>query len=106
MLRKLFVSAIALGSLAGPASAQVWGGVSTGFRIGNTPVGISVGTGPAVVAPAPVYAAPPPPPVYYAAPVYAAPTPVFVGGVWRYPVWVGRPGYYHGRYYARGYWRR
>lgn len=103
-MRKILLASLAFGCTMAaslPASAQVWGGV--GFRVGHTPVGISVGA-PAPVYPAPYYAAP-----VYVGPVYPAPAyvppPVFINGYWRSPVWVGRPGYWHGRYYSHGYWR-
>ena len=54
MFRKIFVSMITLGALstavAMPASAQpLWGSVNAGFRIGQTPVQLSVATAPAPV---------------------------------------------------------
>ena len=78
MFRKLIISMVTLGALGGaaalPASAQpVWGSISTGFRIGHTPVQLAVGT-----APAPAYVEPAP--VVVEQPVYPAPAYVVVNG--------------------------
>ena len=81
MFRQLTMTTLIVGALAGaclPASAQVWGGVTTGFRIGHTPVGITIGTGPVYPAPYPAYTDP-----YYYNDPYYYPAPVYTGGGYR-----------------------
>jgi hypothetical protein len=80
-------------------------GASSGVAFAGVNLGVNIGIpAPVYVAPAPVYAPPPPPPVVYQpAPVYAAPVypvPAIVIGWHGERYWDGR------RYWNRGDWNR
>jgi hypothetical protein len=90
-MKTLRVASLATGIAALLVSGAAMAGVSVGINLGVP--------APVYVAPAPVYAPPPPPVVYQPAPVYA-PAPAIVIGWHGDRYWDGR------RYWARNDWYR